>query len=60
MGARAHTNADSAQPPAPVKRYALGPSGRPPDDRTPPLALDHNHVAGDRPGHTTQLLTMRS
>jgi hypothetical protein len=38
--ARAH-NVDSART-APVKRYALGPSGRPTDDRPPLLALHHN------------------
>ena len=44
---RAH-NADSANP-APVKRSALGPAGRPPGDRTPELALTHNQVAEPRP-----------
>ena len=42
MGTRAH-NANSANP-APVKRSALGPAGRPPGDRTPELALTHNEV----------------
>ncbi|MGZ6576082.1 MAG: hypothetical protein ACXVHJ_34390, partial [Solirubrobacteraceae bacterium] len=40
LGARAH-NVDSAST-APVKRYALGPSGRPTDDKPPLLALHHN------------------
>src|SRR5512132_906517 len=47
-GARAHTPADSAST-APVKRFALGPSGRPAGDRAPPLALDRNEVAGEPP-----------
>ena len=28
------------------KRFALGPSDRPPGDSSPPLALFHNDVAG--------------
>jgi hypothetical protein len=38
-GARAHTRSDSAST-APVKRFALGPAGRPRGDRAPPPALD--------------------
>ena len=44
MGARAHIHADSPST-APVKRSALGPSGRPTGHRAPPLTLDHNEVA---------------
>jgi len=36
-GARAHTTHSAST--APVKRYALGPPGRPAGDRAPPLAL---------------------
>ena len=43
LSTRAHTHADSASS-APVKRYALGPTGRPPGDRAPPPALEHNDV----------------
>jgi len=39
LGARAHAPSDSAGP-APVKRFALGPAGRPAGDRAPPPALD--------------------
>jgi hypothetical protein len=49
MGARAHTPPPSAST-APVKRFALGPPGRPRGDRAPPLALNHNQVAAG-PGH---------
>jgi hypothetical protein len=40
-GARAHAPSDSAST-APVKRFALGPSGRPRGDRAPPPALTAN------------------
>jgi hypothetical protein len=53
-GARAHTPANSAST-APVKRFALGPSGRPAGDRAPPLALDRNEVAGE-PAPRTETL----
>src|SRR6266849_4162748 len=43
LGARAHSPTNSAST-APVKRYALGPSGRPARDRAPPPALEHNDV----------------
>jgi hypothetical protein len=38
-GARAHAPSDSAST-APVKRFALGPPGRPRGDRAPPPALN--------------------
>jgi hypothetical protein len=55
LGARAHAPSDSAGT-APVKRFALGPAGRPRGDRAPPPALDqqspvaaatHNNVNPD-------------
>ena len=49
MGARAHTPPTSTST-APVKRFALGPPGRPTGDRAPPLALDHNEWSGASPG----------
>jgi hypothetical protein len=51
-GARAHT-ASSAGP-APVKRFALGPPGRPTGDRAPPPALNRqSRVAAAIPPTTT-------
>ena len=58
MGTRAHTT-----PIAPARRLSSAPRSalraalR--GDRAPPLALDHNEVAGG-PGHLRQLLTMRA
>jgi hypothetical protein len=39
LGARAHAPSDSAVT-APVKRFALGPAGRPTGDRAPPPTLN--------------------
>jgi hypothetical protein len=39
-GARAHTPLLASAVAAPVKRFALGPAGRPRGDRAPPTALD--------------------
>ena len=43
-GARAHTTHSAST--APVKRYALGPPGRPAGDRAPPLALSQQPGVG--------------
>jgi len=57
LGARAHAPSDSAAT-APVKRFALGPPGRPRGDRAPPPALNQqSRVASathnnDNPGAT--------
>jgi len=48
-GARAHAPSDSAST-APVKRFALGPPGRPRGDRAPPPALNQQ----SRVAHATQ------
>jgi len=40
LGARAHTPVPASAATAPVKRFALGPPGRPRGDRAPPPALD--------------------
>ncbi len=46
-GARAHTLSFGSAVPAPVKRSALGPAGRPRGDRAPPPALPRpSRVAG--------------
>ena len=47
LGAHAQSLTNSAST-APVKRYALGPSGRPAGDRAPPLAPKGNHVGDPR------------
>ena len=47
IGTRAHTPGSAN--PAPVKRSALGPAGRPTGDRAPPLAQDCNEVIGPNP-----------
>jgi hypothetical protein len=43
-GARAHTATIDSAVPALVKRYALGPAGRPTGDNPPHLALKRNEV----------------
>ena len=48
MGARAHTSTGSAGT-APVKRSALGPSGRPAGDRAPPPTLNQQSPEGGKP-----------
>ena len=44
LGARAHTATIDSAVPALVKRYALGPAGRPTGDNPPHLALKRNEV----------------
>jgi hypothetical protein len=56
MGTRAHTPTSSAST-APVKRFALGPAGRPTGDRAPPLALHHNNCPGNPVPRTTATTT---
>jgi hypothetical protein len=55
LGVRAHPPLSSAST-APVKRYALGPQGRPPGDRAPPLALEGSQVRGRARTETQQHL----
>jgi len=54
-GAWRRFDARVAAVPVAVKRFALGPSGRPAGDRAPPLALDRNEVAGE-PAPRTETL----
>jgi hypothetical protein len=50
-GARAHATPTSAAT-APIKRFALGPPGRPRGDRAPPPALEpHPRVASATPNN---------
>jgi hypothetical protein len=58
MGARAHQTPHSASS-APVKRYALGPQGRPARDRAPPLALTLQSRFRGRPGSPNRRTTTR-
>jgi hypothetical protein len=50
LGVRGHTQPINSAATAPVKRSALGPPGRPPGDRAPPLALPGNEVAEEKNG----------